>query len=600
MSTVFDLRRATPDESANEVLEGVLAAVRCVAWRVRLADFKTSYVSANAERVLGHAAASWSQYDSWAERVHPADRARVIEESTVALAAGNSFEREYRIVAADGAVVWVHDTIAVVRDATGAPVELHGLTVDVTDRRRREEALRFDRDRLQIAIEAAGVSAWEWHADSNRVVADPLGRPLLRGAPWRDSPASQFLDRVHPDDRDELYARALSSLRSGEPFVASYRVVDHRGEYRRFESHIRPCGSDGRFDTLVGATRDVTEQTVALEEARLRSLLFDALGEGVCVARGNGTIVYANAALERMLGFDVDELVGVDTRELSGRTAGEYAQRDREIRAVLAEQGRWSGEMLNRRKDGTLIHAHGTVTRVVVGGEPLYITVRRDVTERLQLQREVLAAGQREKESLAHALHEGLAQQLSGIALLAGTLRDDGERRGSPVAGSLRRLTGLLQEAVATCRRLAQGVSGFVVRGGGLQIGLRELALAYERRTGAVCDVDVDESASDAMDPERARHLYWIAEDALNACAVPGWATDAVLRLHRVDDRARLRVRIAGPRIGGLDSPESPARKIIGYRAGLLGAGLATMPAQDGGIIIEVLCPLEDGTGVTP
>jgi signal transduction histidine kinase len=168
------------------------------------------------------------------------------------------------------------------------------------------------------------------------------------------------------------------------------------------------------------------------------------------------------------------------------------------------------------------------------------------------------------------------------------------------VAGSLRRLTGLLQEAVATCRRLAQGVSGFVVRSGGLQIGLRELALAYERRTGGVCDVDVDQSASDAMDPERARHLYWIAEDALNACAEPGRATDAVLRLDRVDDRARLRVRIAGPRLGGLDSPESPARRIIGYRAGLLGAGLATMPAQDGGIIIEVLCPLEDGTGVTP
>jgi PAS domain S-box-containing protein len=352
VSAVFDLARAAPGDSGNDVLESVLAAVRCVAWRVPLADLSTSYVSANAERVLGHAATAWNRYESWLERVHPADRARVVAESDAALADRDSFEREYRIVGTDGAVVWVHDTVAVLRDATGAPEELHGLTVDVT--------------------------------------------------------------------------------------------------------------------------------------------------------------------------------------------------------------------------------------------------------ERLQLQREVLAAGQREKESLAHALHEGLAQQLTGIAMLAGALRDDGERRGSPVAASLRRLAGLLQEAVGTCRRLAQGVSGFVVRHGGLQIGLRELALAYERRTGAVCDVDVDQAASDAMDPERARHLYWIAEDALHACCEPGEATDAALRLDRANDRVRLRVRIAGPRLGRLDFPESPARKIIGYRAGLLGAALVAMPVQEGGIIIEVLCPLEDGTGVMP
>lgn len=588
------------DAPNADTFEQVLRTVHCVAWRVSATDFATLYVSDNSEEVLGYPAAEWPSQEAWFERVHPADRDRIAEQLRGALVSNQAFEREYRIARPDGRLMWIHDTIGFVLGADGSVEELQGITFDVTERRHREDALRFDHDRLQVAIDVAGVSAWEWHADSDRVVADPLGRALLVDQPWQNASAADFLQHVHPEDRDRLYGAALRALTTGEPFVLTFRVPNRDGTMRWIETYVRPKGAAGRWNTLVGASRDVTEHTEALNEARLRSLLFDSLGEGVSVSRADGTITYANAALERMFGYAPDELIGANMRMLTARTGADYQRRLADMLAIVERDGSWTGPLLSRRKDGVILQSIGTVTRVIVGGEPLWINVQRDVTERQQLQREVLAASQREKETLAHALHDGLAQQLTGIALLASTLRDDGERRNSPVAGSLRRLADLLQEAVGTCRRLAQGVSGFVVRHGGLQIGLRELALAYERRVDAPCDVEVDQATSDAVDPERARHLYWMAEDALKAAEELGRPGHANLQLDRVEHQARLRVSLAGVPFEGLADRDVPALNLIGYRAGLLGAGLATMPTADGGVTIEILCPLEDGTGVTP
>jgi PAS domain S-box-containing protein len=591
------MARIAPDRG---MFEEVLRTVRCVAWRVRLADFATVYVSDNSEEVLGYPADAWPTQAAWLERVHPADRDRITDQIRAALISGQSFEREYRILHPDGRTVWIHDTIGIVHDAAGTAVELQGMTVDVTERRNREDALRFDRDRLQIAIDVAGVSAWEWHADSDRVVADPIGRALLPERPWQNASASDFLEHVHPDDRGRLYGMAMRALTTGEPFVMTFRAPLPDGNVRWIETYVRPKGGPGKWNTLVGASRDVTEHMEALNDARLRSILFDSLGEGVSVSRADGTITYVNAALERMFGYAPDELIGQNMRVMTARSEFDYARRLTALLGTVEREGTWTGTLRCRSKNGAVLHTMSTVTRVVVGGEPLWITVQRDVTERQQLQREVLAASQREKEALAHALHDGLAQQLTGIALLAGTLRDDGERRASPVAGSLRRLADLLQEAVGTCRRLAQGVSGFVVKHGGLQIGLRELALAYERRVDVPCEVDVDQATSDAVDPERARHLYWMAEDALKVAVELGRPGPAHLQLDRVDHHVRLRVSLSGLPLEELTEREPPALNLIGYRAGLLGAGLATMPSPDGGVTIEILCPPEDGTGVKP
>jgi PAS domain S-box-containing protein len=582
-------------------LEAVLGAVRCVAWTVALPSLRTLYVSANSGDVLGHPAGAFEDADSWHRMIHPDDRERRMRVARDAVARGEGFESEYRIVRADGGVRWVHDSAGIVRNDAGEAVELHGMTRDVTARREQDERFRYGAERMELAMRLAGVVTWEWNATTDCIHTDPHGHLLM------DSPSDEdrrmavdFVARIHPDDRERLRRVGEATLASGVPCRTIFRMLKPGGAVRYVETYGVARGDGVRNHTLVGASRDVTDEHLALRDAQLRARLLDSLGEGVSVATSAGTLVYVNAALERMFGYDPGELVGRDIRVLSSRRPEAYDRRVVEMIAKVDARGHWSGAMTSRRKDGSSLSTHGTITRVMVDGESHWLTVRQDMTERHRVQRDVLDASQREKEDLAHELHEGLGQQLAGVALLARSLRDAAEKSGSAPSPSLQRLCAILVEAVGTCRRLAQGVAGFSVRHGGLSTGLRELALRFERRYGAICSVDADPEVAARLSPERARQLYWIADEGLALAGHHGAAgAGAGLRLDLCDEAARLGVRATGLTPERLDEVGGTSLRTLGYRAALLGAVVATR-ATPAGVVIECLCPLDEGTGVSP
>lgn len=104
----------------------------------------TSYVSPSIERMLGYAAEEWvSRPDFWPTVLHPDDRDRVIARDAECRRTGERFHEEYRMIARDGSVVWVHDEAVVVRDEDGH-TWLHGVHLDITERMKAEQ----ERDRL--------------------------------------------------------------------------------------------------------------------------------------------------------------------------------------------------------------------------------------------------------------------------------------------------------------------------------------------------------------------------------------------------------------------------------------------------------------------
>jgi PAS domain S-box-containing protein len=581
-----------PTSTSGPTLDEVLRAMNCIVWRVSLPSMTNLHVSANTAELLGYSAEAWRDPDHWGRIVHPDDRAEVEALTQAMVERGEPFEREYRVVRPDGRALWLHDSVAFTRDAHGVPVEMHGIALDVTARRTREDALRYDGERRKLAMQLARVAAWEWHADTDRIVTDPEGLSML-GRGWTGVTGLEgFLGRIHPDDRERVAALAKAAIVDGHEYRADFRVLDADGGVRHFESRGVWRGI-GASRTLVGASRDVTEAQRALNEAQLRSLLLDSLGEGVSVARQDGTLLYVNAALERMFGYAPGELVGRCISSLSSRSPEDYARRADEMLAAVLAHGRWSGPMTSRRKDGTPLQTYGTITRTVVDGEPLWITIRQDMTERHRVQRDVLDASHREQEALAHELHESIAQQLTGTALLAGALRDESVRQASPLSGDVARLNDLLLEAVGMCRRLAQGVPGFSLMRGGLELGLRELAHEFEQRHGRRCELRVDRTLSGAMRPETARHLYWIAEDALAVVGREGTTTDARLRLERRGGAVWLSVQFPGITPERFEALGGAELRIIGYRAALLGAGVATVPGDAGGVSMDCLCPMD-------
>src|SRR5918998_565884 len=105
-------------------------------------DAPLRFVSPQIEGLLGFPPEAWvADGGLWAARLHPEDRDRVLAEERSAHAEEADIDAEYRMVAADGSVVWFWERASIVRDASGRPTHTQGVMVDVTDRKLAEARL---------------------------------------------------------------------------------------------------------------------------------------------------------------------------------------------------------------------------------------------------------------------------------------------------------------------------------------------------------------------------------------------------------------------------------------------------------------------------
>jgi diguanylate cyclase (GGDEF)-like protein/PAS domain S-box-containing protein len=125
-----------------------------VSYVEHLDEESATYISPQIAELVGYTAEEWVADSSFfASVLHPEDRDRVLAGFTEMHESGASFECEYRLVARDGRVVWIHDAAVVVADEHGRPLYAQGYMIDISERKRNEEALRSSQQRLQQQME---------------------------------------------------------------------------------------------------------------------------------------------------------------------------------------------------------------------------------------------------------------------------------------------------------------------------------------------------------------------------------------------------------------------------------------------------------------
>ena len=155
MATMSAARRKAEDAltSARDGLEkrvrertgrfrDLVNSVEGIVWEADAATFQFSFVSDQAERILGYPVERWlSEPTFWKDHLHPHDREWAVPFCERATGENRDHDLEYRMIAADGRVVWLHDLVTVVVDDGGA-TQLRGVMVDITDRKHAETALQ--------------------------------------------------------------------------------------------------------------------------------------------------------------------------------------------------------------------------------------------------------------------------------------------------------------------------------------------------------------------------------------------------------------------------------------------------------------------------
>ena len=256
---------------ANERLHLAMQAGRAGGWEWDIESGRKSWFG-EAHALLGTTpeARSGSVQEFW-DRVHPEDRVRLHDAIENAKLNNTEFNEEFRVVWPDGTVHWLRSQGRYLYAANAEPERMLGISIDITQRKLGEEALRDSEARLRLAAQAGRMYVYEWDVATDVTVrseeyANILG---LTGVARCDT-RQQFLSRVHPDDRAKFIA-AVADLTPENPTTQiSYRMLRPDGAVIWLEKSGRAFFTQGRMSRMIGIVADISERKLA--EAALASV----------------------------------------------------------------------------------------------------------------------------------------------------------------------------------------------------------------------------------------------------------------------------------------------------------------------------------------
>src|SRR6266850_1358076 len=291
-------------------LRNVVDTIPALVWSA-LPDGSNTYVN---KRFVEYSGSSPKQTagSGWQALIHPDDLERHASKWVEAVATGKPLENEVRSRRSDGQYRWQLDRGVPLRDEDGNIVKWYGVTTDIEDRKRAEEALRGSEAYLAEAQRLSQTGSWAWSPEQDiRYWSEECYR-VLSFDPQDGLPRFEdFFQRIHPDDQPGFRELIETAIREKAEWEADYRIVHPDGPVRDIHVLAHPVlSTSGHLVEFVGTVIDVTERKRGEEERRrsemeLRQML-DLMPQHLAVLAPDGTPLYANRVALEYLGVDMD------------------------------------------------------------------------------------------------------------------------------------------------------------------------------------------------------------------------------------------------------------------------------------------------------
>ena len=177
-------------------------------------------------------------------------------------------DAELEIRLSDGSVRCILGNATPLLDARGQPHGAVAAFVDITERRQAEEALRESRERLALALEAAGAGRWEFDLESRMAACDTDCYGLWGVRPGLDR-LEDWLEVLHPEDREWVHGAWLDAAASGVELRLEFRVRHPQRGIRWLMVLGRTVRDDGGYPVrMIGLSLDISERKQAEEALR--------------------------------------------------------------------------------------------------------------------------------------------------------------------------------------------------------------------------------------------------------------------------------------------------------------------------------------------
>ena len=385
---------------------------------------------------------------------------------------------------------------------------------------------------------------------------------------WWGKPRRYMMYQADNDNLPLFVRRCFSKL---DPALNAFKF---RSSPNLVQNRNRVGQESGRFTDEVTLPQRSLE-SLRLSEALHRSLVASAL-DAILVVDDRAAIKNMNPAAERMFGYSGHEVIGKQIHTLIPEFALE--RQDRRL------------ETVGRRKDGIEFQMEVDLSEVRIKGCRLLTVVGRDITERTELKREVLAISCREQARIGQDLHDTVCQYLVGIQFMCNVLAEQLEVKELSETRSVRRIAELTGQTLSLTRRITQGLFPVALKEDGLELALKEWAAQQETHFGLTVLVCCPSPLT--IDNETATHLFRIAQEATNNAKRHGRATRVNIDLTISEESLSLTVKDDGQ--GFLQSTSTQrgmGMNIMKYRATIIGGTLSIKRAADGGTIIVCSLP---------
>ncbi|AGI22364.1 hypothetical protein H681_02410 [Pseudomonas sp. ATCC 13867] len=379
---------------------GLVESLAAIAWEMRLTENRFTYVSPHAQRLLGYPIKDWLEPGFWQRTLYPDDADHAVAYCMSESQAGRNHSFDYRMLAADGRVVWIRDIVTLIQH--GDDLILRGLMIDITEAKQTEQALRLSEQKFASVFH---------HCPDIIVLAQRAdGRLLAVNSTFEQQigvPASEALGKTSTElgiwGEPGMGPAILARLQGQN--LDNIEIPLNRRDGSRFTG-LLSAQHIVLDDTpaLVVVVRNITQVKQTQQQLRVSeekfAKAFHASPDGMLITRiSDGRLVEVNDGFTRITGYARDD---VDQRStLSLGLWANPSDRERLLRAVDQVSGVQDFTVQIRTRDGGLRLCELSAHRITIGSDDCLLTIARDITERQQMQ---------EKLQLAATVFESTAE----------------------------------------------------------------------------------------------------------------------------------------------------------------------------------------------
>ncbi|MGZ8848228.1 MAG: PAS domain S-box protein, partial [Pyrinomonadaceae bacterium] len=288
----------------------------------------------------------------------------------------------------DGERIWLSLNRRSIRDENGVALYREGSVEDITDRIRAEAALRESEERYRDLVENAHDIIYSHDLQGNYTSINRAGEEIT-GYTAEESLKLTFAQTMSPES--QVKAREMVSRKLAGENITAYEVeiIAKDGRIIPVEVNTRLFIEDGVPVGVTGIARDITERKLAQAEVTRLASAVEQTADSIVITDPAGNIQYVNPSFERVTGYSKEEVLGQNPRMLKSGKNDPSLYRD--LWQTITRGDVWVGQLINKKKDGTLFNERVTISAVrdEAGKTKHFVAVKQDTTHETYLEEQL-------------------------------------------------------------------------------------------------------------------------------------------------------------------------------------------------------------------